>query len=60
MIPAGFSDVEVPGFAPAPRSQKYDQLPPVLPVLVKSTPAPAQTGAVVVKLAVGVRLMLIV
>ena len=42
-IPVGFSNVEVGGVAPGPKSQKYEA--PVVPVFVKLTGKPAQTGA---------------
>jgi len=58
--PAGFSEVEVAGVASCPKLQRYAQLPPVLPVLVKLIPVLAHCGAFDVKLAVGERLMLIV
>src|SRR5260221_295909 len=60
IIPVGFSEVDVAGIAPEPKFQKYDQLPPVLPVLVKFTAVFAHCGALLVNVAVGVRLIVMV
>jgi len=50
--------VEVAGVAPAPKFQ-LQFMPPVLPVLVKSTGKPVHCGAVETKLTTGVELMVI-
>ena len=51
--PDGSLATAVWGVASLPKSQLYDQLAPVLPVLEKFTLLPTHTGAVEVKLAVG-------
>ena len=58
--PPGFSDEEVPGVAPLPKSQLNDQLLPEVPVLLKLTGVRAHCGAVEVNVAVGVWKILIV
>jgi len=52
--PLGLSAADTGGLAPAPRFHEYDQLPPVLPVLVKLNGAVEHCGELDVKLAVGV------
>ena len=52
-IPLGFSVEDDAGDAPGPKSHEYLQLPPVDPVLVKSTPDLVQAEAGAVKVAVG-------
>ena len=59
-MPIGFSCVDVAGEAPLPKFQLYVHAPPVVPVLVKDTESSSQLGAVVVKFAVGVALIVIV
>lgn len=57
--PDGFCEVDVAGEAPEPKSQR-NVTPAVDPVLVKSTASPEHTGAVEVKPAVGVWLIVTV
>ena len=52
--PFVFSDDDIAGVAFCPKSQLYDQLLPVLPVLVKLTGALVHCGAFDVNVAVGV------
>ena len=52
--PLGFSADETAGIAPCPKFQLYDQLLPVLPVLVKLMPMVEHCGALDVNEAVGV------
>jgi len=59
VTPLGLSELEVPGVAPAPKSQLYVMLAPVEPVLVKFTFAPVHCGALEVNEAVGTALILI-
>src|ERR1043165_5896030 len=54
ITPVGFSAAETGGFAPTPRFHEYDQLLPVLPVLVKLIPTVEHCGALLVNVAVGV------
>ena len=52
-IPPGFSADEPAGLAPSPKLQAYDQLPPVLPVLVKLIGTLLHCGALLLNDAVG-------
>ena len=61
-MPDGFCALEFCGTAPDPKSQKYVQPPPVLPVLVKLTGRLEHCGEVTLdtKLDEGARLIFIV
>ena len=54
ITPVGFSADDTGGLAPTPKFHEYDQLLPVLPVLVKLIPTVEHCGALVVNVAVGV------
>lgn len=59
ITPVGFSEVEVAGEAPEPKSHEKVVPAPVLPVLVKSMAVPTHCGAVEVNDDVGAGLMVI-
>lgn len=60
ITPLGLSAADTGGLAPTPRFHEYDQLLPVLPVLVKLIPTVAHCGALLVNVAVGVWCIVIV